>query len=168
MKIHVVEKVPEMNAAYRAKHGFGPETTWAGFSKKYTVELPTNLATRIVRNGFVSDTFSTPAGAEVSFLVLDPVDYQRQHVNPRTDLMGRKQRAIQKLQDGDKDVLVANGWIGTVFDSVSMRNRESTRYMFASDDEYLQVNVRWATGNKRQEEEARLVMAYGLWYLKIV
>src|SRR5687767_8310797 len=63
------EKAKGFDEQLRKQYGLGPETTWAGYSFAFTVDLPQDAQRRL------QSSFVMPSGARAHFILLDPVDY---------------------------------------------------------------------------------------------
>jgi len=165
-----VSKTPGFSPEVRAESKMGPETVWAGYSKAFTIEVPVSLAVQKKPTGdFTAGSFYTVSGGSVSFLVLDPVDYKLEGIVPKKYLSDRKTELLSRTANSsDSSVLKANEWIGSQWDSLSLKGEFHARYLFFSDRDSLQVSFRWKEGDKRQEEECAKVLADGLWSLKVV
>lgn len=164
-----VEKTTGFSAEARAQYHLGPETTWAGYSKAFSVQIPSEVATpRVSDSGFSAGSFTTPSGARTLFTVLDPVDYKYQGQVPKRELEKARDEVLARAKSSPKPgTIIANGWVGEREDPIVVGGKAHQRYMFFSDTDYLQINLTFAEGDKKQEEEARTVMAYGLWSIKI-
>jgi len=154
---------------FKKKNGIGPETSWAGFSKSFSIDLPTSLAKpKKLESGILQGSYVTPSGGSVSFIVLDPVAYEYQGVVPKQDLEKDKISLFAQIKERKaSDAIVADKWTGHVVKQFTVRKRTNAIYWFFFGKEYLEVNLYWKTGDVKQEQEAKSLMAYGLWSIKI-
>lgn len=155
---------------FKREHNIGPESTWAGYSKPFSVDIPPSVALpKGDWTGFGNGGFATTSGGRVSFLVLKPVDYVLEGIVPSRELAKQKEALIAQCESSiPSDAIVANGWVGRPMGAaISGKTHTSCRYLFFSEREFLQISLRWDNGNSTQESEARQAMAYGLWSVKI-
>lgn len=168
-KKFTVEKTLGFTEEQRKKDKLGPETTWAGYSKRFTLELPPSLVTHKPGKRFGLGTFQTTSGGSVSFILLDPVEYKYLNIVPRDWLRQKRADVAKRIEKGAKDVFVGNGWAETQNPANTASGMNINRWLFIALDpkeEYLQVTGRWKEGDKKQEAEVRQAVAYALWSIE--